>query len=639
MQKQLFSLAAAAALGSALFAQSAITLEPLTVTSTPLQNTELNAPEAVEIYTKEEIEEAHVQSVYEFLTQQTSLFAVSSYGNPFAQKLDLHGYSLETGYQNIVIKINGRKINNVDMVPQLLASISPAAIDRIEIIKGSGIVTGGDGANAGVINITTKQNNDKSVTLYGGTYGTYDAAFNLGFADDFYTLALFGEGYHTDGTRHVNAAQDKDEQKMATGGFSLALTPVEGIELRAGANFSRLDATYGGYLTLEEYYEDPSQTGVAEAFQTQQYDTESVDLGISYFIGNRFELGADVSKEKKRSDYAFSTFFDSTRHYDYRTLRAYGKYSSEAIKGEIGLDLFQGGMKLSAAEMDKDNTAGYATLQYQTGAHTVQAGYRFEQVAYDYSPTAAPSDSHDYDLHGVELGYNYAFSSGVSLFASYARGYQAPDLDRFFNFGGGYNGNIKPMTSDTVTLGYNRFSTDNKFKLSIYYAALEDEIYLNPITFENTNIDRSHKYGLDLYDRYRVSDRAHVTLNYGFVRAIMDRFDDTGSDFEGNTLPMVPTHNISLTYAFEPAPFTTLALTQVYRSEAFAVNDFGNDFAQKNDAYNTTNVSATYAKENYELFVKINNLFNQRNGLWIQDDTIYPVDFTTTAIAGLKLKF
>jgi len=80
-----------------------------------------------------------------------------TFGSPFTQKLDMRGYGIGNGYQNIVIRVNGRKLNNVDMVPQLLSSISPNQIEKIEIIKSSGIVEGGDGANAGVINIITKK--------------------------------------------------------------------------------------------------------------------------------------------------------------------------------------------------------------------------------------------------------------------------------------------------------------------------------------------------------------------------------------------------------------------------------------------------------------------------------------------------
>ncbi len=73
----------------------------------------------------------------------------------FLKKIDLRGYGIGDGYQNIVVSVNGRKLNNIDMVTQLLSSIPVESIDKIEIVKGSGSVQYGDGANAGAINIIT----------------------------------------------------------------------------------------------------------------------------------------------------------------------------------------------------------------------------------------------------------------------------------------------------------------------------------------------------------------------------------------------------------------------------------------------------------------------------------------------------
>jgi len=157
-----------------------ITLKPLEVTSTAIKTDELKAVNAVEVYTQKDIEAAHVQNVYEFLNKNTSIFSTSGYGNPFLQKIDMRGFGVGDGYQNIVVTLNGRKMNNVDMVPQLLSSISPSSIKKIEIIKSSGIVVAGDGANAGVINITTKQSNDKDVSFYLGSYGLADGSFYVG---------------------------------------------------------------------------------------------------------------------------------------------------------------------------------------------------------------------------------------------------------------------------------------------------------------------------------------------------------------------------------------------------------------------------------------------------------------------------
>ncbi len=237
---------------SVLVAQN-IELEPLSVTSTAIKTDELRATDAVEIYTAEEIEKAHVQNIYEFLNQQTSVTTMPSYGNPFTQKLDMRGYGIGDGYQNIVITIDGRKINNIDMVPPLLSAISPASIERLEIIKSTGIVIGGDGANAGTINIITKKKSAKEVAVYMGTHGTADGSFYLGHSDEKLSASASGEAQKSNGVRNINSSGDKDENSLTTGTFNLSYLPVEELELRVGASFARTDVLYTSSLTLEEY--------------------------------------------------------------------------------------------------------------------------------------------------------------------------------------------------------------------------------------------------------------------------------------------------------------------------------------------------------------------------------------------------
>lgn len=652
MQKQLFSLAAAAALSSALFAETAVSLEPLTITSTALQNTELNAPDAVEIYTQEEIEKVHAQTLYEFLDQQSSLITMPSYGNPLAQKLDLRGYGIGNGYQNIVVTLNGRRMNNIDMVPQLLSSIPPSSVERIEIIKSSGIVTGGDGANAGVINITTKQSNEKELTLYGGTYGTYSGSFFAGHSDETLSLSASGEGYRTGGTRHINAAQDRDEQKMLNGRFDLAYTPVDAFELRLGAQFTRTDVIYGGPMTEAEYEEDPTQPGSGYGFgpapTQQKYDSDALNAGATYAFADAWSLRADLFHEKKKSDYVT---YSSVADYAYDSAKAGIDYDADALQLTLGFDGFKGNRTAFGNETSKNNGAGYLMAQFRQGKHTFKGGYRYEEVTYNYED-AAVDISDDHTLHGAELGYNIAFTPSQSLFVNYAHSYQAPDIDRFFTTTYpaptyepvvGFNGFIEPMEANNYTLGYSLITAHNKLKLSAYYIDLKNEIYYYPdptyVNAVNTNIDRSHKYGFDLYEKWLITEAWNIALNYNYVQAIIDEEKQNGDDFSGNTLPGVSDHNAKVTLTYLPNERTTLALTQLYRSEAYAANDFKNDFSQKQDAYYSTNLALTYAEKRYELFAKINNLFNQSNGIWIRDDAIYPVDFTTTAIAGLKLKF
>ncbi|MDD3504953.1 MAG: TonB-dependent receptor [Sulfurimonas sp.] len=135
-----------------------------------------------------------------------------------------------------------------------------------------------------------------------------------------------------------------------------------------------------------------------------------------------------------------------------------------------------------------------------------------------------------------------------------------------------------------------------------------------------------------------MSENLNLALNYNYVQAKIDEEVENGEDYSGNDLPGVSDHNLKATLSYLANKNITLALTQVYRSKAYAASDFNNDFAQKQEAYKSTDISISYTKDSLELFAKINNLFNQKNGLWIEDNAIYPLNFTTTAMAGFKLK-
>jgi len=650
-----------AALLSQLNAQN-ITLKPLEISSTAIKTDELKSTDAVEVYTQEDIEKAHVQNIYEFLNQETSVTSTPNYGNPFAQQLDIHGYGTSTGNQNIVITIDGRRINNIDLVPQLLSLISPSAIKKIEIIKSSGIVIGGDGANAGVINITTKQENAKEVSFYMGTYGLVDGSFYVGHKSDSLSISVMGEAQKNDGIRDIDTDGNKDENSQGVGSFHLAYTPMEELELRAGASFSKSSVIYAGALTEAEYDQDPTQMGTRTS-NKQGYDTRVLEAGVSYFISDAIALKFDAANERKTSNYdslyTNTNVYNSRADYVYNSAKVTLEYDSDSLSLVTGVDAFNGerdsssysdfgfGASQTASITSKNNIAAFFMSRFNFGSSSLKAGFRHEKVSYEYSEVGKNLKD-DYSLNGAELGYNYTFNETKSLFLNYAHAYQAPDIDRFFSTTYpapafqpvvGFNEFIDPMTSDSITLGYNQISSTNKFKISAYYIALKNEIYYEPVTFKNTNIDKSHKYGLDLYDKYIIISQLNISLNYNYVQAIIDEEREGTNDYSGKKLPGVSDHNLKAALTYLPNKNTSMTLSHVYRSEAYAANDFNNDFSQKQDAFNSTDISATYAKDNWEIFAKINNLFDVKNGLWIKDDAIYPVNFTRTALAGFKLKY
>ncbi|RUM61784.1 MAG: TonB-dependent receptor [Sulfurimonas sp.] len=632
-------LSLAAAVSAASFAHAATyKLHPLEVRSSPLHYDELGATESVEIYTQDDIQKAHVQSVYEFLNQQTSLTAVPSYGNPFTQKLDMHGYGIGTGYENIVIILNGRRLNNLDMVPQLLGAIAPSTISRIEIIKSGGVVLGGDGANAGVINIMTKTGDAIELGLYAGNNRTYDGSLSLGYTSEFYSVSAHAEHYYREGARTVDAEGNSNEQRLKNGGISLTLTPTDALELALGYQASRLKSTYGGALTLNEFSEDPNQAG-SNSSSKQEYDSDVYSLSLAYDVSDHLLVNVYGSREEKTSRYVT---YGSVAEYTYDSLNTTLDYDAGALSTTIGMELFNGERDGYGNTTSKDNLAAFILTRYRHNMHTFKAGYRYERVSYRYRDAGNSLDD-DETLYGLELGYNYRLSPERSLFVSLARSYQAPDIDRFFNFGGTFNAFIDPMTTLGVTLGYNAITPDNKFKMALYYVDLDNEIYYHAdptfVNAKNTNIDASHKYGLDLYNKFLVTETFHVTLNYNYVKAIIDKEIESGDNYKNSELPGVPNHTAKVMLSYLPNENVTLSLLHTHRSSAYAADDFNNNFAQKQQTYRSTDITASYQKNHYELFAKINNLFDQKNGLWIHDDAIYPFNASTSFIVGLKAKY
>lgn len=78
-------------------------------------------------------------------------------------------------------------------------------------------------------------------------------------------------------------------------------------------------------------------------------------------------------------------------------------------------------------------------------------------------------------------------------------------------------------------------------------------------------------------------------------------------------------------------------LSQVWRDAAYALNDFANNGSQRQKRYASTNLAISYRHKNMEWYGSVNNLFEHRNTLHVEDDALYPVDFERTWRLGLRI--
>ena len=623
-------------------------LETVTISANPIEIDEKKATFATEIYTKKDIEQSKSKDIYEFLSSQSSVNVMPNFGNNFSQNLDMRGYGIENGYQNIVVVVNGRRLNNIDMVPQLLSSIPLESIEKIEILKGSGSVKYGDGANAGVISITTDKKNSNYLKAYLGNNTSKDGAASFGYGNEYIIANAYVDYNSTDGSIKDNRG-NSDENNIRNMNFSVVFTPIEELELSLSRTYSNMTTNYARPISLKQYNEDPNRTS---GFNKQYFSSYVTTAGARYDFNQNFFIDATFSDEDKISK--FGTSPDT--QYDYKSFASTFNYRSDIFKGTAGVDGFKGDRFNFASSFgtpenttSKNNLAMFTSLEINPiDDLTFSAGARKEKVEYKYEPQNGMDLNQKDRLNAYDFGVNYALTQNQSIFANYNRGFQAPDIDRFFStdwttMATTFNGFIEPAKVNTYTLGYNNFQENNKLKIALFRANLKNEIYFYNtgnwmIPSYNTNIDKSHKYGLEVYDKFLINENLYTSLNYSYIKAKIDRENEGNGVYDGKDLPGVSKHNLTLGLGYDFYKFSTF-LSHSYKSSAYAINDFKNDFKQKQEAYHSTDFSVSFKHKELEIFGKIQNLFDQKNGLWVQDDSIYPVNFERTFFAGMKVSF
>jgi iron complex outermembrane receptor protein len=142
-----------------------------------------------------------------------------------------------------------------------------------------------------------------------------------------------------------------------------------------------------------------------------------------------------------------------------------------------------------------------------------------------------------------------------------------------------------------------------------------------------------------LQDAWKINHLLNANLIYTYVRAIIDRDNDLGASSNGNDLPGVPRQTLSLNLNYKYSDNGNININHIWRDSAYAMNDFGNNFSQKQPKYESTNISINYRVNKYEVFSSINNLFAKENRLQVQDNAIYSTDFARILRVGFKVDF
>ena len=613
---------------------------------------EIASASSKEIYTAKDISRSGSSSLFNFLSQHTSINILPSYGNKSAPLIDIRGYGIESGYQNVVVTVDGERINNIDMSAQIIGSIPLSSISNIEIIRGSGSIRHGDGAMGGVINITTSDYIENSIQTSFGSDGLNNNNINIGYKGEKFSIGLSASDDSNDGQSKEDTQGNKAESTNQYNKLKINIDPTSDLNIKLVSSNVRSNLFYVGALTKAEFDADPSQNS-GNKYTNYDYNIDRNSIGLNYKINPLLNLKMSYFQEN-RSNHFIPSYSSANIVYDYDTegFNLTLPFVGEKLTITPGFELLNGQRKDSVGKVTKDNKAYYVDTEIQINTKTIiSAGARHEQVDYKYNGSSALTT--DESLNAYDIGVNFAISDQLSVFSNYNQAFQAPDVDRFFvgvypapSFvlsGRAFNGFIDPAKSNTLNIGLTHQMKQNNLSLTIYYSKVEDEIFYNPNSFVNENIDNSKKYGLELQNTLQLNDKLSTNLTYNYVKA------EIGSNAQGltdgNDMPGVPRQMalVNINYQFTTNGYFNLS--HAWKEKTYIFSDFANSSSQKQPQYNSTDLSFNYAVNNLkmtnklEVFGAVTNIFEQKNAVQGYANGLYPFNFERAFMAGLKINF
>ena len=597
-------------------------MDEVVVTAARHEEQLASVPASVSIFTEKDIKSSSAQNVPEFLRNQAGMQVYDISGNRRTYTVDLRGFG-ETATLNYLVLVDGRRITQPDLSGSDWALVPLERIKRIEIVRGgSGSVLYGDNAAGGVINIITKDgegfktgaevsagsyNSRKTNAYIGGSgknlsyllSGSYmksdgyransqtegsDAGINLNYYQGERFKLNLSSGYHRDNTGLPGALKDSD--------FAAGRTRTDTIN---PDDFAKTEDYYVK-ASPEVYFWGDSLVTMDFSFRQREAKSFSSGSWDKFMAQTKLEtvdLSPHVVLKKALGNMANSL----TAGFDYHDVK-------ETITDD---SLFFGSRSLSDFTLKKEEYGYYIHDEISVLKHLIlSGGYRNDRANFKFSPSTP--DSLNAGREAYSGGLNYLYSGKSNLYASYAKGFRYPVLDELFSFFTNTASNtLQPQESDDYELGLRHYFTEAvAVHLNLFRMDAKKEIFFNPITFANENLDGlTRRQGVELSFHARVAAWLSLQGSYTYLQARIEE-----GQFAGKDIPGVSKNKATLGVTLSPLKELSLFVNGVYVGSRPFISDFNNAFSSQ-DEYFLVNGRIDYRWKNAKAFLGVNNLTNK----------------------------
>lgn len=642
--KRKFILAASLVAATPLAQAATEILDEVVVTATRFEDKSTNKPVNVTVITREDIRQSSARTLPELLSTQAGISTRDLFGNNAASaSVDMRGFGAASG-QNTLILLDGRRITDPDLSGVQWPAIPFAAIERIEIVRGSGAVLYGDGASSGVINIITrtpsKQGGNGALSVRGGSYGTGEAQASGGYFNGSAGIDMTASKYGSQGYRNNN----RNDQTNAQANLRW-LTEAGELAFKVGMDEQSIRLP-GGRLVQPALGIDLVSTDPRGAATPLDYASrDGNQLALEWqqnLAGADVNLGIARRSKNQKSYFDFGGFPEyrdgdlTVNSFTPRVRVPYGLGGESSLV--VGVDVHRWdytqhisnspaniNQPINRIAMTQHNDAWYVqNTTHLSGSTTMLAGFRSERVSmngtdvYDgaapgaFFGSAAPAGSFAATKRAHELGLRHQLDSGLAVNGKIGRSFRFANVDEIYEFSPSFTHQFQFLRPQTVAgreLWLDQKSQSGSWRAAAFSNKVYDEIHLDPFGtgVGNTNLPSSRRQGVELDGKWQALADVMLNAAYTYTDA---RF--ISGTWEGKRVPLVANRKASMGASWAVSEQTRLNAAWSYVGSQFMENDEPNTLGMKIPAYSLVDLKLMHQVGALQVNASVNNLFDRK---------------------------
>ena len=562
-------------------------LPTVTVYASRIEDAKDDIPASVQIFDAEQIAASGVRDLPELLKKKAGVDIHAMNGNPILTSIAMRGFG-DNAFGRIKVVLDGEELNNVDMNAPNLTRIPLGNVERVEVVHGPSPVLYGDGAVAGVVNVTTDTRDYDEKTRITGKAGSQ------------YT---FGGNVQTKGG---------DEAEGVLYNASYDYLQSDGYRRRSAYNMHTANAgvrknfengsTVGLKVNYQNaYYELPGALSYYEWKNARKSSVKPVDWARLWSYGasldSKMKLAEDqwlyfdggFSYQYRHAVYKDPVWGDSDLEYDYYSYRFSPRYVNECDiaqfgnKFSVGFDFrYDQYWDLSGAPVKRHfNRDRYAAFIHDeffvTDDFSLVAGARMERIGNRWRKYVGLNEFRNHSWMGdYELGLVYRPVNGLKTYIKGSQFHRSPFCDELsYTQDGNF---LKPETGASLDIGFEwEFLEEFSFMANGYGMVMEDEIFFDPSLlpwgYNGNSPAKTRRLGFDTGFTWLKDKVAEASVRYSAVHS-----DFASGEYHGNDVPYVPNHRIRLEGGFWIVDDLRIKGGYTYVGSQFVSGDYANDY-------------------------------------------------------------